>query len=333
LEREKRRLGLQVGETSEDITKKRRAQRKEFKKERARKEKEAIDSKLKEEGKMPMTDQHEHDRPNGIATKPIKGQEFEDAASTPEKSADSLANGQAAKPAKSVRFSPTVQQATFPREEAHHVHRNHEGNCIHCSADVAIVDEEHLQLTPEEAFFLSFSLGVLAVVDPETGSLISAHDQLRLFRQDSYFPSTSAESLRPDDPFLISYVVYHHFRSLGWVVRPGIKFAVDYLLYNRGPVFSHAEFAVMILPSYSDPYWSAMQERQDAIKQTKGWYWLHGVNRVQTQVKKNLVLVYVEVPTPDAVDSSKNASPASVLKRYKLREVVLKRWIPNRSRD
>ena len=47
------------------------------------------------------------------------------------------------------------------------------------------------------------------------------------------------EDLRPDDEFLMNYVAYHHFRSLGWVPRAGIKFGVDWLLYNRGPVFDH----------------------------------------------------------------------------------------------
>ena len=46
--------------------------------------------------------------------------------------------------------------------------------------------------------------------------------------------------LLPDDPFLVSYAVYHYFRSLGWVVKPGIKFCCDWLLYRKGPVFSHA---------------------------------------------------------------------------------------------
>jgi tRNA-splicing endonuclease subunit Sen2 len=48
-------------------------------------------------------------------------------------------------------------------------------------------------------------------------------------------------SLQFDNPFLVNYVVYHHYRSLGWVVKGGIKFCVDYLLYKRGPVFTHAE--------------------------------------------------------------------------------------------
>ena len=46
---------------------------------------------------------------------------------------------------------------------------------------------------------------------------------------------------RFDNPFLIHYAAYHYYRSHGWVVKGGIKFCVDYLLYKRGPVFQHAE--------------------------------------------------------------------------------------------
>lgn len=48
--------------------------------------------------------------------------------------------------------------------------------------------------------------------------------------------------LQPDNPFIVNYVVYHHYRSLGWTVKSGVKFCVDYLLYKRGPVFDHAEY-------------------------------------------------------------------------------------------
>lgn len=51
----------------------------------------------------------------------------------------------------------------------------------------------------------------------------------------------------PDDPFLVSYVAYHHFRSLGYVVKPGVKFSADWLLYKRGPVFNHAEYVAHAL--------------------------------------------------------------------------------------
>jgi tRNA-splicing endonuclease subunit Sen2 len=57
-------------------------------------------------------------------------------------------------------------------------------------------------------------------------------------------PPNPTQQLQFDNPFLINYVVYHHYRSLGWVVKGGIKFCVDYLLYKRGPVFTHAEWVL-----------------------------------------------------------------------------------------
>ena len=48
-------------------------------------------------------------------------------------------------------------------------------------------------------------------------------------------------NLRPDNPFIVNYVAYHHYRSLGWTIKSGVKFCVDYLLYKRGPTFDHAE--------------------------------------------------------------------------------------------
>lgn len=50
-----------------------------------------------------------------------------------------------------------------------------------------------------------------------------------------------AEIFRPDNPFLLSYIAFHHYRSLGWAVKSGLKFCCDWLLYKRGPVFGHAE--------------------------------------------------------------------------------------------
>ena len=69
------------------------------------------------------------------------------------------------------------------------------------------------------------------------------------------------------------------------------------------------------------------------------------MNRVQSQVRKTLVLCYVEVPPPNALPSieidateEKQAEGEVVdigkfFKQYKVRELVVKRWIPNRERD
>ncbi|KAI8963138.1 hypothetical protein F5Y11DRAFT_166558 [Daldinia sp. FL1419] len=187
-----------------------------------------------------------------------------------------------------------------------------------------LTDREHLQLCPEEAFYLVFALGALNVLDPATGKSVTPTDMLTLCRQVSYIPPRTMD-LQPDDPFLIHYAVYHHFRSLGWVTRPGIKFGVDWMLYNRGPVFSHAEFAVIVLPAYTDPWWKT-QGRQPP---KRSWHWLHTVNRVQATALKTLVLAYVDVPPP--FEEGLNAT--EIFKQYRVREFVVRRWLSNRNRD
>jgi tRNA-splicing endonuclease subunit Sen2 len=123
-------------------------------------------------------------------------------------------------------------------------------------------DLEHLQLTFQEAFFLLWNFDCLTILEPEKVLLINDPGSLSSFLMGIIFqheiilveriwvtfqklyisPEMPAQiDLQFDNPFLIRYVVYHHFRSLGWVVREGIKFCVDYLLYKRGPVFHHAE--------------------------------------------------------------------------------------------
>ncbi|TQN69187.1 putative tRNA-splicing endonuclease subunit tsp-2 [Colletotrichum shisoi] len=193
---------------------------------------------------------------------------------------------------------------------------------------IEIVNKEHLQLTSEEAFFLAFGMGALRVVDPVTKAPIPTPELFNLFRSYSYFPSLKAEELQPDDSFLVNYAVYHHFRSLGWVPRAGIKFGVDWMLYARGPVFDHAEFGAIILPSYSDQWW----KDSDRQLPRKTWHWLHGVVRVLSHVQKSLVLVYVDVPAPPQFDEAMKKGPTEVFKLYKIREVMVKRWSSNRNR-
>lgn len=194
-----------------------------------------------------------------------------------------------------------------------------------------MVNREHLQLTPEEAFFLSFGLGALDVSDGESGPSLSTRRMLTRFRQYSYFPpriGPEEPDLGPDDGFLLHYVVYHHFRSLGWVPRAGIKFGVDWLLYTRGPVFDHAEFGVMVIPSYSNPWWKRCGKQGPR----KTWDWLHNSVRVLSHVMKSLVLVYVDVPPAPKFDQALDAGITEALKLYRIREVMVKRWSSNRNR-
>ncbi|KAG7289207.1 hypothetical protein NEMBOFW57_005570 [Staphylotrichum longicolle] len=280
---------------------------------------------------------------------------------------DTQANASELKRRKSVRFSPTVESTTFEHFDPPSPNRSagmlSNGSVptlpngktllepedlskvasalqpasstaelpLDAPADLAeIENKEHYQLAPEEAFFLAFSLGGLKVVDPVTGSPISTEHLLSLFRSYSYFPPrVSAADLRPDDSFLVNYAVYHHFRSLGWVPRHGIKFGVDWIIYQRGPVFDHSEFGIMVMPAYSDAAWEGHEHEEER----RSWSWLMGVNRVLSHVLKSLVLVYVDIPPPQVFDEEmQKGGIAAALKKYTIREVMVRRFSVNRNR-
>ncbi|KAF2448740.1 hypothetical protein P171DRAFT_327393, partial [Karstenula rhodostoma CBS 690.94] len=323
LAQEKRKRGLDAITTSEEVTRKRREERRQFKLERAKAQREAIEQQLREEGKLDAETNLAELVENGSVSESPLGTLYPSDAGVP------LGDGAATGGDSVVE---TVAK-TLAEEEP--------------SFDTGIQDQEHLQLTFEESFFLSYVLGVLEIYHSET--VLSSPDFLRLICAQSDFMSngnvvstaallnkTTSYTIEPDNSFMLKYVVFHHFRSLGWVVRPGIKFACDYLLYLRGPAFTHAEFAIMIIPAYSDPYWSATSERAAACKKKaqRDWWWLHRLNRVQTQVHKTLLLVYVEVPPPwDVSDSeSGDVDVGGALKKYRVREFVWRRWSANRNR-
>jgi len=233
---------------------------------------------------------------------------------------------------KSVRFSPTVENNTFLQSEPPSAER---AVPIELEEEsLAISSKEHFQLTMQETFFLTYALGCLTVLDPVTRATIPNKDLFDLFRMNSSFPPKSNPSLCPDDSFMTSYVVYHHFRSLGWCVRGGAKFSCDFMLYQRGPPFTHAEYALLIIPSYTDEYWSTDTILQTYVKrkQTRSWHWLHCINRVTTQAKKTLVLVYVDIPKPLSAEVEKNLGLDGILGRYKIREFLVKRWARDRER-
>jgi len=191
--------------TSEEITAKRRAERKQFKADRA-----AAIAAVAEEAEHIFATQ------GRVITPALSGPSIPSAATWKPPSLTSASTNDALSP------PPTHQEHLDP-----------------------LIDVEHLQLTLQEAFFLLWTLDCLTVLDPVSSKPMSLQEIWTSF-QLAHLPPTSSTLpstpfLQFDNPFLINYIVYHHYRSLGWVIKGGIKFCVDYLLYKRGPVFAHAE--------------------------------------------------------------------------------------------
>lgn len=154
-----------------------------------------------------------------------------------------------------------------------------------------IILQEKLMLTLEEAFFLLYGLGCLQIVDK--------NDQLLSI--DGCWKSFSDSSCK----FVEKYVVYHYFRSKGYIVKPGIKFGGDYLLYREGPGISHADYIVVI--NYGDDNFD--------------WISMLGHVRMATTTVKEVMIAEVIKPK-DNIKLPQN------LCEYKVRELVVRRKLP-----
>ncbi|KAK4705892.1 tRNA-splicing endonuclease subunit Sen2, partial [Phenoliferia sp. Uapishka_3] len=214
---------------------------------------------------------------------------------------------------------------------------------------------EHTQLQPEEAFFLIFSLGVLSLrsLDPFDDDSLSAPMSIlnawERFLLDTavvrnHPPTAGLNVLHPalkrwDSPFLINYAVYHHYRSMGWVARSGVKFCVDWVLYGQGgPVGGHAEFAVVVVPNYADPNDALTSPFRSSFpgsdlilaegESKNSWKYFSTINRT-------LVLLQVLIPPLSTLPSEDfiRKNPAQAIAKLEMREVTVRRWLAGRMRD
>ncbi|ODV78372.1 uncharacterized protein CANTADRAFT_6764 [Suhomyces tanzawaensis NRRL Y-17324] len=179
-----------------------------------------------------------------------------------------------------------------------------------------IIDLEYLQLQAIETFYLKFALNVINVYESHLLSTLQLFDRCCRLSQGE----------GPNNTFIIEYSVYHYFRSLGWCVRSGIKFGCDMLLYKRGPPFTHAEFAVMIIPGDE--------------KLCRDWFDMAAIARVIGTVKKTLVLAFVEYPNRETYDQillsefeDEKEKFTQLLGKYRVTEILYRRWAPGRTRD
>lgn len=140
----------------------------------------------------------------------------------------------------------------FPSKRQAHAELS---SCLGTSEDVDIGHKEHsarwlrntsrcgsLFLSPEEVVFLTRDVPVLEVLNESAESLwqrfYASHGGLEFVRK---------------------YAVYRLCRRSNWVVRSGIFFGADYLLYKDGPDFNHSSAAVRIAHRMEEPFLAAMQ--------------------------------------------------------------------------
>jgi tRNA-splicing endonuclease subunit Sen2 len=168
-------------------------------------------------------------------------------------------------------------------------------------------EDDRVRLSFCEAFFLSYALGCLVVVDVDEEELDVTALWCKFCRS------------RTDFPFL--YAVYHHFRSRGWAVRHGSKFGSDFLLYKDGPAFFHASYSVSI--EVEGP------RGIGADCKKLNWHDLIGLNRVTESAAKELLLARVRVPE----DVNNVTDRPDCLRKFNIVEVLVRRWLPSLERN
>nr|XP_005309127.1 tRNA-splicing endonuclease subunit Sen2 isoform X2 [Chrysemys picta bellii] len=166
---------------------------------------------------------------------------------------------------------------------------------------------EYLQLSLEEAFFLVYALGCLSIYYNEEPLTI-----LKLWEVFS--------EVQPN--FRTTYMAYHFFRSKGWVPKVGLKYGTDLLLYRKGPPFYHASYSV-IAELVNDNF-------VGSLRRPLNWMSLSGLNRTTVNVSKELMLCYLIRPCDM---TEKEMSSPDCLKRIKVQELIVNRWVSSRERS
>ncbi|XP_022083311.1 tRNA-splicing endonuclease subunit Sen2-like [Acanthaster planci] len=170
--------------------------------------------------------------------------------------------------------------------------------------------DEYLQLKLEEAFFLSYGLGCLTVLD-EAKKALDLTDIWQAFcsRQKN---------------FVASYVAYHYFRSKGWVPRDGVKYGAHYVLYKHGPPFYHGSYSV-IVQMVTEGSWDCTD-----TSATLTWPALSGMDRITETVAKEVMLCYVIRPSNL---SDEDLQSPGCIPQFRVQEILMKRWVSSRERD
>ncbi|VEU19556.1 DEKNAAC100596 [Brettanomyces naardenensis] len=178
---------------------------------------------------------------------------------------------------------------------------------------------EYLELTPCEVLFLVY-MDAIEIDNSNNDNHPFTTIELLKYLVDMF------GEVEPNNYLLIMYAVYFHYKSLGWCVKSDLKFSSDFVLYQRGPPFHHAAFAVTVLQNSSkEPF--------------KNWTHFGSIYRVVSAVKKTMVLCYIDSPTQeefskvwDGLDKKDPEGLIKLLNLYTIQEMVYKRWTPSRTR-
>lgn len=170
---------------------------------------------------------------------------------------------------------------------------------------------EFLQLSYEEAFFLSYGLGCLSLY--KYSPTVPKEKPMDLC-------GMWLEFLTLKPRFVATYACYHYYRSKGWVPRCGIKYGCDFVVYRKGPSFYHSSFAVLA---------QLVSEDSEYVAALSSWSRFTGFSRIVENAAKDVVVCFISYP--DTFTKLHLRSPACI-PHLEIQEIWVKRWRPTRGR-
>lgn len=163
--------------------------------------------------------------------------------------------------------------------------------------------KERIHLDLSEAYFLNKYTQRL-VIQQDGVSLSSQECWEKFCSEDKYFTQ--------------NYICYHHFRRKNWVVRTGLKFGGDFLLYKTGPAYYHASYVVII--DILDE--NTLERKPDLCRRSMNTRDITGLNRLCEGTGKELLIF--QIFWPNNVEHVSNDD----IKHIQVKEILMRRWDP-----
>ncbi|XP_008463899.1 tRNA-splicing endonuclease subunit Sen2-1 isoform X2 [Cucumis melo] len=164
-------------------------------------------------------------------------------------------------------------------------------------------DKQWFQFGMEEAFYLSYHLNCLKIVDGQDCEMNFQELWRYMKTQKATFPEF--------------YIAYRHLRLKNWVVRPGSQYGVDFVAYRHHPALVHSEFAVLVLSEGRD---------SNGNGRLRVWSDFLCTIRLCGSVAKTLLVLSVN-------DNGSEFVSPSCLDSYSIEERTVTRWSPEQCRE
>ncbi|SGZ40238.1 uncharacterized protein HGUI_02438 [Hanseniaspora guilliermondii] len=133
---------------------------------------------------------------------------------------------------------------------------------------------------------------------------------------------------------LVRFVVYSALRNKGYIVREGVKFGADYLVYDKkGPVFQHSDYSIVIRDFTGED--KDIMSAEDILSRL----------RIIGTANKKMITMDVECNLDEVqwekikeqwktLQDNKSLDNLflSLLSKFSIDQLLIERWIPERSR-